>query len=150
MLFANDGSASDVLNCYTELFGDGAVMDSMRIKLAQKADQEPGLLQREINAIATDVKATKERRVIEQAGDMVPDFTVPIRLYHSYAAAFMMKAEKEGIILENNGYECWSDPDFQDWFKRRYPELAYTEAKRNPTIVKSFSQLAGQPVQLAS
>lgn len=150
MLFENDGSASDVINAYAEVFGDGTVMDAMRIKLAQKADQEPGLIQKEIQESAQRVKETKERRVLEAAADMVPDFTVPFRLYHAYAAAFKMRAEENGITLESNGYECWSDPDFQAWFKRRYPELTYREEKRPATIIKSFAQLPGRLPQLVA
>jgi hypothetical protein len=141
MLFDNDGSSADVLNAYAELFGDGAVMDSMRGLLLSKAERETELVKRDIQECAERVKATKERRVIEQAADMIPDFTVPTRLYHTYASAFRMRAAEDGIELEGNGYECWYDADFQAWFKRRYPELTYREEKRTATIVKDFGQL---------
>jgi hypothetical protein len=142
MLFENDGSASDVVNYYAELFGDGTIMDAMRRKMAREQEGKLTLEQREIAETAARVNECKERRVQNETG-IVPDFSAPLRHYHGYAAAFKLKAEEEGIILDNNGYECWADTDFQAWYRKRYPELCFKEAPRNARIIVNES--AGAP-----
>lgn len=150
MLFENDGSPTDILNAYAEMFGDGVVMDAMRIKLIAIADQKTGRVKQAIERAAQRVKEYKERRVIEAMGDICPDFEVPRELYDDYATAFKLRAEEQGITLEGNGYECWYDPDFQAWFKTKHPELCYREEKRPTTIIKSFAQLPGRLPQLVA
>jgi len=141
MLFENDGSPADIINAFTEIHGDGAVMDAMRRKLA--ADQEGRIATeiREFNAIAARVHETE--RVAHDETGLIPDFSVPVLLYHTYAAEFKLKAAEQGIRMEGNGYECWDDEDFINWYKRRYPQLCYTEAPRNARIiVNDFGKLA--------
>jgi hypothetical protein len=135
MLFENDGGAADVLNAYAELFGDGKVMDAMRPWLGRRKEAEAGLVAREVRAAAETVHEQVERRAM--CGDLgvIPDFTVPVRLYHAYAAAFKMRAEEAGVELPDQGYECWHDEDFVEWFKRKYPELVFKEQKRNARII---------------
>lgn len=134
MIWDNDGSASDVINCYAEMFGDGVVMDALIPKLIQSDEQRALRERREIAEVAARVNEARERRVHAETG-LVPDFSVPVRLYHGYAAATRLRCQEQGIELEQNGYEIWQDADFQQWFKRRYPELCFKEAQRNARII---------------
>lgn len=148
MLFENDGSPADIANAFTEIVGDGAVMDAMRRKLASEQD---GRRQREIddfNAIAARVNETE--RVANNETGLIPDFSVPALLYHTYAADFKMKAIQEGITLEGNGYECWACPEFIAWFKKRHPELVHKEAPRAATIIVPAGKYTLLPAALAA
>lgn len=138
MLFENDGSAADVVNYYTEMFGDGTIMDAMRRKLAHEQEGKLAAEQQEIKQVAARVHDCRERHVHNDTG-LVPDFSAPLRHYHGYAAAFKIRCDELGIPLEQNGYECWSDADFIAWYKRRYPELCFKEAQRNARIIVNES-----------
>lgn len=133
-LFENDGGAADVLNFYAEIYGDGAVMDAIRAKMTREQDGAQAQLNQDVADTAKRVNECRERRVHNETG-LAPDFSVPVRIYHGWAAACKMRCLEEGIVLDNNGYECWSD----DWhiarFKRLYPDCVFKEAPRNATIV---------------
>jgi hypothetical protein len=144
MLFDNDGSSTDVVNAYTEIFGDGRVMDGLRHKLKLEQVGVQTLEQKEIHAVALKVNECRERKVENETG-LVPDFSVPARHYHLYAAAFNLRAKECGMVLDGNGYECWVDDDFVGWYKERYPMLVYKEAARNAMILVNESPLAGAP-----
>lgn len=133
MLWENDGSAADVVNALTEIHGDGAIMDSMRRKLTAEADGKHQQLLEDFDAIATRIHGVE--RVAEDDTGLIPDFSIPLVMYHSYAFEFKLKAAKEGIVLEGNGYECWYCPEFVAWFKKKHPELVHKEAKRAPSII---------------
>lgn len=141
MLFENDGSAADVLNAYAEIYGDGVVMDAMRKKLVPIAEQRSPRIKRAIERAAMRVKEAKERRVIEEMGDLCPDFEVPREIYDDYASAAKLKAEEMGVTLDCNGYGWWTDSGNQAWFRRTFPELCYCEEKRPATIIKTFAEL---------
>lgn len=134
MLFENDGSAADVVNFYAEMFGDGTIMDAMRRKMTHEQEGKLTAEKREIAETAARVNECKERRVQNDTG-LVPDFSAPLRHYHGYAAAFKLRCSELGILLEENGYECWQDPDFIAWYKDRYPQLCFKEAARNARIL---------------
>lgn len=133
MLWENDGSATDVVNTLTEIVGDGAIMDSMRRKLSAEADGKHQQLLNDFDAIATRIHGVE--RVAEDDTGLIPDFSIPLVMYHSYAAEFRFKAAQEKIVLEGNGYECWHCPEFVAWFKKKHPELVHKEAKRAPSII---------------
>lgn len=135
MLFETTQGPGDVINAYTELFGDGQVMDSMRKLLTAEEKNQEWRERREIKRLAWKVKRTKLRnRFLGDLG-VVPECEVPDFHYHRYAGAFEMKAREAGIQLENKGYECWQDEDFLAWYQRKYPELFYAEAPRNARIL---------------
>ena len=133
-LFDNDGSPTDVINFYADLFGDGAIMDSFRAKFAAEREGKLTLEQKEVNACIKGVQECPARRV-ENATGLAPDFRVTQRQYHGYAAAFKMKAAEQGMTLEGNGYECWQDDDFKNWFKKRHPGQVFREEARNARII---------------
>lgn len=133
MLFENDGGAADVVNAFTEIHGDGAVMDAMRSKMAREQEGKMLAERQALAAIAARVNET-ERRAEEQTG-LIPDFSVPAIHYHQYAAEFKFAALERGIVLEGNGYECWACQDFIAFYKRKHPENVFKEAKRNTTII---------------
>jgi phosphoglycolate phosphatase-like HAD superfamily hydrolase len=137
MLFDNDNTAADVVNAMTEIFGDGAVMDSFRAKLTREQLPKQIAEEKEIARLAAKVSAARERAVLEQAMDMLPDFEIPQHLYHRYATAFRYKAEEVGVFMEGRGYECWHDEDFKAWYRKRWPQLCYHEAQRTVTITKA-------------
>lgn len=132
-LWENDGGAADFINVLTEDIGDGTMMDALRRHFRLTADAHETQLQQDMHGIASRLHKV-ERRVHEETG-LVPDFSVPVILYHQYAADFRFKAAELGITLESNGYECWSCPDFIRWFKKKHPELVHKEAQRNATII---------------
>lgn len=135
MLFETTNGPADVINAYTELFGDGRVMDAMRRLLtAEEKDQEQRE-RREIRRLARKVKAYKLRRRIFGDLGVMPECEVPDFHYHRYAGAFEMKAREAGIELPEKGYECWQDADFLAFYQRKHPELFYDEAPRNARIL---------------
>lgn len=133
MLFENDGGPADIINAFTEIHGDGAVMDAMRRKLEAGLEGRIATERAEFDAIASRVHETE--RVAHDETGLIPDFSVPVLLYHTYAAEFKLKAAEQGIRMEGNGYECWACPEFIAWFKRKHPELVHVEAKRNAAII---------------
>jgi hypothetical protein len=133
MLWENDGSAADVVNALTEVVGDGAIMDSMRLHLTAQADRKHQTLLDDFDAIATRIHGVE--RVADDDTGLIPDFSIPLTLYHKYAFEFKLKAAELGIVLEGNGYECWYCPDFIRHYKKKHPEMVHKEAKRAPSIV---------------
>lgn len=133
MLWENDGSATDAVNAITEVVGDGAIMDAFRRQFSAQADRKHQTLLDDFDAIATRIHGVE--RVAEDDTGLIPDFSIPLALYHSYAAEFRFKAAQEKIVLEGNGYECWYCPEFVAWFKKKHPELVHKEAKRAPSII---------------
>lgn len=141
MLWENDGSASDVVNALTEVVGDGAIMDSMRRLLTAQADGKHQQLLNDFDDIATRIHGVE--RVAEDDTGLIPDFSIPLILYHQYAAEFRFKAAEQKIVLEGNGYECWHCPEFVAWFKKKHPELVHKEAKRAPSIIVPGNKYGG-------
>lgn len=135
MLFETTNGPADVINAYTELFGDGRVMDAMRKLLTAEEKEQEQRERREIRRLAWKVKAYKLRRYIMGDLGVVPECEVPDFHYHRYAGAFEMKAREAGIELPEKGYECWQDEDFLAFYRRKYPELFYDEAPRNARIL---------------
>lgn len=133
-LFENDGSAADVLNFYAEIYGDGAVMDAIRAKMTREQDGEQAQINKDVADTAKRVNECRERRVHDETG-LVPDFSVPLRIYHGWAAAVKMKHLELGIVLPQNGYEWTTDTWHIARFKRLYPDCVFKEAPRNATIV---------------
>lgn len=151
MLWDNDGTPGDVINAYTELFGDGAVMDSMRKLLTAEEQGREERERKEIARIAAKVKAWKERRHIMGDLDVVPEAKIPDFHYHRYAAAYRLRAQEEGITLPCQGYGCWQDSWHMAWYHRKYPELFYDEAPRNARIlVNEFGKLPAATRLVAS
>ena len=140
-LWENDGGAADFINVLTEDIGDGTMMDALRRHFRLTADAHETQLQQDMHGIASRLHNV-ERRVHEETG-LVPDFSVPVLLYHQYAADFKFKAAELGITLESNGYECWHCPDFIKWFKKKHPELVHKEAARNATIIGPGNKYGG-------
>lgn len=135
MLFETTNGPGDVINAYTELFGDGRVMDAMRKLLTAEEKEQEQRERQEIRRLAWKVKKHKLRRYFLGDLGVVPECEVPDFHYHRYAGAFKMKAEEAGITLPEGGYECWQDADFLAWYQRKYPELFYDEAPRNARIL---------------
>lgn len=135
MLFETTNGPGDVINAYTELFGDGRVMDAMRKLLTAEEKKQEQRRQREYRRLARKVKLYKLRRRFLGDLGVVPECEVPDFDYHAYAGAFEMKAREEGIELPQKGYECWQDDDFIGHYRRKHPELFYDEAPRNTRIL---------------
>lgn len=135
MLFETTNGPADVINAYTEIFGDGRVMDAMRKLLTAEEKEQEQRERREIARLALKVKRWKERRRIFGDLGVVPECEVPDFHYHRYAGAFELKAREEGIELPEKGYECWQDDDFLAFYRRKYPQLFYSEAPRNARIL---------------
>jgi hypothetical protein len=129
----SDGSASDALNAFASIYGAGAVMDSFRKRLAASADKRRQAEIDEVASVAAHVHSSEVTGFGET--EMRPTQGIPQVHYHKYAADFRMKAAREGIILEGNGYECWECADFLRWYRKKHPELVYVEGKRNATII---------------
>lgn len=149
MLFENDGGAADMVNFYAEIYGDGAVMDAMRSKMAREQDGQRAQLNQDIAATAARVNECRERRVHDESG-IVPDFSVPLRIYHGWAAAVKMKHLELGIVLPENGYEWTTDPWHIARFKKLYPDCVFKEAPRAPTIVVNERPLGSPLIQPAT
>lgn len=132
-LFAMDGSPSDQLNQFADIFGAGVVMDTLRRRLANMAVSRLQQEKAQIEAAAKQANSS-EVRAFGDIG-MLASEAIPALHYHSYAAEFRMKAAREGIHLEGNGYECWDCPDFLKFYRKQHPELVYKEAKRNACII---------------
>ena len=149
MLWDNDGSAADVVNYCTEIFGDGTIMDAFRRKLAREQVGKLQAEEAEFQAVAHRVKTTKERRV-ENATGLQAIGSIPLKLYHGFAAAFKMRAEEQGMTLESNGYECWSDEEFLNWLRKhpKYSCLFYREAPRNARIIVNDRPMVTTPAGL--
>lgn len=135
MLFETTHGPGDVINAYTELFGDGRVMDAMRRLLTAEEKEQEQRERREIRRLAWKVKKHKVRRYFLGDLGVVPECEVPDFHYHRYAGAFEMKARECGLVLPEKGYECWQDTDYLAWYQRKYPELFYDEAPRAARIL---------------
>lgn len=140
-LWENSGDAADVINAFADEHGDGTIMDAMRRHFRATADRHETALRNQFDAIAARVHETE--RVAEDETGMIPDVSIPVLMYHQYAADFRFKAAQEGITLEGNGYECWSCPEFIAWFKKKHPELVHREAARKATIIVPGSKYGG-------
>jgi hypothetical protein len=132
-LWENDGSASDAVNALTEVHGDGAIMDSMRQFLPKVEERRNLALKRDHEDIME--RNAGVERVAEEETGLIPAFSIPVIDYHSYAADFRMAAAEQGIELEGNGYECWHDDHFVNWYLAQNPHLRHQEAKRNATVI---------------
>lgn len=135
-LWDNTGEASDLVNLYADIFGDGVVMDAYRARMAIEQPLQKQRDEKELQAICQRVKTTKERKVESSTG-LAALASIPCRLYHDMASVFRMKAEDAGVKLDGNGYECWQDEDFLNYLRKhpKYQFLFYKEAPRNARIV---------------
>jgi len=135
MIFETTNGPGDVINAYTELFGDGRVMDAMRKLLTAEEKEQEQRERREIKRLGLKVKLSKVRRRFLGDLGVLPECEVPDFHYHRYAGAFEMKAREAGAELPEKGYECWQDSDFLAFYQRKYPELFYDEAPRAARIL---------------